>query len=523
MNQAAPEQDKLVIQIVRLLIASHGELDEEQISDEKIASWIDQLDIVNQGRVKYLETLGSYLYEGLRPFIMRDVAQTPEVDEKEEATSPLDLPPDIAPDPPEIVEEAEEELPRSLAPQPEPAPEVLPRESIFPQRFEVPTATAGKAYEFHFDIQAYYDGGIEKSEIEGLDSLRGISFDSDQLVLSGTPTEPGVFDLSLSLLRSGQSERDIIPFHLTIEPDFEALPALIEMPVGMINRDYDEKVQLDRAFKFNFRLEGGEQAGMEFDPDTMMLVGTPTQEGTYEFQLHFFWEGMRESLASSVKIAFEVEEQQAAYWKNILPDPNSRFSKSLEEKKLVDANNHWLIGASIRGQRHQHLGLHREDDFQLKYSKRLGWSILALADGHPQATFARKGSDLATKVAQQVVGKRLEDYFASEETSLEELLTQAEEDDTQLKRFLNFTLTTAIYNSYLYIKRFATSESVPIEEFNTTLKLAIAFPLKKKGYFVAGTAMGAGAIGIFSEKNHHVQLIRDDLTTLEDVSFTYKP
>ena len=492
---ADEQKDDLKIRLVRLVISSFEEVDIDSISDKQILSWLEKLDIVNQGRVKYLESLADFLYEGIRPNLIHE----------------------------QLLHQGEEEKPPPDKEQSERAiPEANAKTNIsiakkhkgpFPDFLDIPKATISQTYHYQFDLEQYYSGHILSPEIEGLDAVRGVDFSVSDLKLKGKPKEPGVYDMALIFLREDQMDRDAIRFQLVIEPDRALLPEVIKMPLARVDDPYEEMVPLDRSYKFNFRIEGAAEVGMEFDPDTLMLIGSPTRQGDYEFTLHFFWEGMRQKTTDCVKISLEVEPAEESFWQNVFPDAHSKFSKPLEEHKLQDAQNHWLLGASIRGLRHRHLGLHREDDFQMRYHTREGWSILAVADGHPDASFARKGSELATKVVEQVVNKRLEHYFKENGSELEDTLF-LKEDKLILEKtqaFLNHTLTTAIYNAYLYIKRFAESESISLDSFATSLKLLLVYPIAKKGFFIAGTVIGDGVIAIYDEKKHLLERIQDKL------------
>lgn len=500
--QADASIDALKIQFIRLVISAFDEADPDAIPDEKIQEWLQKLDIVDQGRVTYLETLTDFLYEGLRPLILRDGFIRASAEQAEESASAEEAP---------AAATQEEQESKAVAPPPLP-------DSPFPTSIELPTAVVGQQYSYDFNLEQYYNGHILSPEMEGLDAVRGMEFSFSDLILSGEPKEPGVYDMVLLFLREDKMDRDKVRCHLRVEPDTEALPREIEMPLARVDEEYEEIIPVDRSYKFNFQLEGAAEIGMDFDPDTMKLMGTPTRSGTFYLTLHFTWEGMREKTQGSTIISIEIEDAEDSFWQNIFPDPNMKFSKSLEEHNQIETEDLWLVGASIRGHRHRHLGLHREDDFQIKWSKRLGWSIMAVADGHPEAKFARKGSELASKVAVQVINKRLELFFSKYNEGIPQLLqAQDEEGEKNLKAFLNFTLTTAIYNAFLYIKRFAESETLPLEEFSTSLKIAVAYPLGKKGYFIAGSTIGDGAIGIFHEKKHEIDIIRDRLPRAESL------
>ncbi len=484
-----------------MIISSFGEIDMEAVSDEQVQKWLDQLDIINQGRVRYLENLTDFLYEGLRPKLIQDgllfkpEGETEVLEEQVERTALITETPGKAITTPKA------------------------RNSPFPESFELPHATVGKLYNYTFELEKFYNGHILSPEVEGLEGVRGMEFSVSDMVLKGKPKEPGIYDMILICLREDQMDRDVMRFQFVVEPDLSALPASIEMPLARVDDDYQEVVKLDRSYKFNFQLEGAAETGLEFDSDNMLLLGTPTRAGEFEFTLHFSWEGMRKQMQGSIQIILKVEEAKESFWKNVFPDSNSRFPKPLEEQKLIDAHAHWIIGASRRGLRHMHLGLHREDDFQMRFSKSLGWTIIAVADGHIDAGYARKGSELATKVAEQVVLKRLEDYFSKNKVEMDSfLIPKNEEGEIKLKAFLNHILTTAIYNAFLYIKRFAESESLNFKDFGTSMKLLICYPLAKKGFFIAGTSIGEGMIGIYHDKTHKLHLIQDSLPVNEDGS-----
>jgi hypothetical protein len=290
-------------------------------------------------------------------------------------------------------------------------------------------------------------------------------------------------------------------------PNPDQLPSVLVMPDGNVGEEYEAMVAIDRHFKYNFHLDGAESLGLDFDPDTMMLVGHPKEEGEFHLPLRFSWEGLKELSEGKVDIQLSVKPTATHYWQNLFPDPNSRFAKPLNECDADKTQHGQLIGASRRGARHRHLGLHREDDFQLKYHSHMDWHIMVVADGHEEAPFARKGSELACKVAKQVINRRLDSFLRDNE--FEPLLEEGNEKAMQA--FLSHCLTTATYNAYLYIKRFAESESQPVSDFHTSLQMAICKVIPKKGVFVAGMVIGPGGIVVYDHKNSKVELIKDQL------------
>ncbi len=485
------QKHQLKLALIRNVINTFGEVDADRYADADLSKLITDLDSLNQSRVRYLADLADYLYEAIRPRILSPEEMLGKTSQEAEAE---DLPIDTSQ---EVPKGRSVFTPEGLAP--------------LPKAIELPQATLGEPYDYSFDLSSYIEGVVFGAECEGLDKIPKLQFTPKDMRLSGIPEIPGSHVFALDFLAHGKMQRDYIELHLTVTPNLGLLPEAITLSPAKTETPYKAKIPIDRSYKYDFKLEEADESmQMVFDPVALTISGTFTKPGIFRCFLTFKWEGFHHMEPSKIPLELEVTSAPQEYWEDKFPDKNARYPKPLEEKKYLGVNERtYLLGASLRGKRHCHEGLHRQDDFQIRYRAHLGWVIIAVADGAEAMAYSRKGSELACKVAEQVVSKRLEAKKGEEEELFAQLKAGISDAEDRLNEFLSYALTTAVYNAHLYIKRFAASESVDVEDFDTTLQLLIARPLEDGKYFVAGITVGDGVSAVYHHESGTLNLIND--------------
>lgn len=103
---------------------------------------------------------------------------------------------------------------------------------------------------------------------------------SDTGVISGITTEAGAFDFTISATSScGTSLQD---FSILVDPCI--LPTIIttELPDGLVSESYDETIEVINFTMINI-IEGSLPPGLNLNPFTGEITGTPSQTGTSNF------------------------------------------------------------------------------------------------------------------------------------------------------------------------------------------------------------------------------------------------
>jgi hypothetical protein len=508
MKKITEEQrEQLYIHLVRSLVLSYGELPAEQLNDQLCIELIDGLDRLNASRINHLVTSADYLYDAIRMqlveegLVKREAAQESS-DEGASDTRSLG----------QVLEEhktigldaAFEDLASRAAKDAEEDKQPMILQDAF----------LGKPYHAHLEPEDI-NSQVYNALLEGMGAVQGLSFSSGNLDISGTPENTGSFIFQLSFLPTGALHRHQRKVRLRVLPDLEDLPEQLELSPAVAHEPYAETIVLETRDKFGFTLKGLDETGLKFDATSLEISGTPSQAGTMQAQLSFKWKHPDGALDGSMPVSIPVMPDERRFWKDIPPEPNQPYPKSVADIQVRELpHGRSLLGASLRGAENAHRGLHRNDDFKMRFEAKSGWVIMSVADGLGDAPYSRKGSQLAGKVAEQVVLKRLSEA----EARTEEAINEAEKGQIgeALEHFFQHTLITATYNAYRYIIRFADSEGHPPEAFDTTFRLMIAKRLSSKQFFVAAIGLGDGLTALYQEEGMKVQLLGSHLAATED-------
>ena len=279
----------------------------------------------------------------------------------------------------------------------------------------------------------------------------------------------------------------------------------VTLPNGKVGEPYEFQFS-DEVFRaealVNIESTGLQVLGLEFDPTTRQLVGTPVLAGQHEVTLLFQYAGLeaeRPQLAR--KLSWYVNPDPRTLWTEQEPSEDLPHPKSHTDSLLETNGPKVLVAASRRGRSHAKDGKFREDDFRCTYLAESGWYVLAVADGAGSASMAREGSRLACeKVSQQV-----SDYLQSELGN--KLLALIEECQAETASEAARTLKTALYEllggaalaATKQIGQAAEETGLTSRDYATTLLLAICRPIAD-GWFVGAFWVGDGGLGIYREE-----------------------
>lgn len=282
------------------------------------------------------------------------------------------------------------------------------------------------------------------------------------------------------------------------------------LPNGMVGRAYSEPFDIALyALEpiADFRIEGLDRLGLEFDATQGRIEGTPALEGSHKVIIEFRYVADDEAAPFLVQeVGLLINPDPKSLWKNLDSDRSDPYWKPDEECEVRRGGDRHIVIASKRGRSHAHEGKFRDDDFDALSTGRDGWSIIAVADGAGSARFSRKGSELACRAATQV----LTQYLPGVPDSVLEVLLKSNESDESrraLSDLLYNSLGRAAFAAYKKIQEEASFQGAPMRDYSTTLLLA-AHKRLRNGHFVASFGVGDGAIGLY-RKDHEVQLLAD--------------
>ena len=392
------ERKELDVRLLREVILIYGELAPESLDETHLCTLLQEMDAINKSRIHHVSNMADYLYMGIRPLLVRQ-GLLKAGEEFEQAVETRDLG--------EVL--VEHEQLRLNTEQALHHREEDPLEEVVSGDIELPHAIRGADYHAAIPVENYIEGPVFDATCEGISAVRGLSFSKTDNSISGIPTELGSYKLGLTFIAGGMT-RKRIGLKLHVVPDQKALPQEILLPSANVGVTYHAAISLDRTDKHHFSLDPRSSPGFELDTDSLSLSGKPEEEGRHELWLNFKWIGMPVETTDCVALVVEVKSDSRRYWKKLDPDPNSRYAKALHTHSMSTGDSQWrIMAASVRGAAHAHQGMHRHDDYAINYSKENDWLIMAVGAGADHAEYGRKGAELACKVAEQVVNKRITD------------------------------------------------------------------------------------------------------------------
>ena len=162
-----------------------------------------------------------------------------------------------------------------------------------------------------------------------------------------------------------------------------------------------------------------------------------------------------------------------------------------KQAEYLQGNLGWkLIGASLRGKHHAHIGDYREDVFQILVED--NWHFAAIADGAGSADLARRGAELAVVGAHQGFTKKIAQNINYNNYNF---------DDEDVRQ----ALIAGMMNARMKIVDEARIQNRKPREFSSTLLLIAHFENEIE-HIIGAAQVGDGFI-IMYNKNGNFELI----------------
>lgn len=259
-----------------------------------------------------------------------------------------------------------------------------------------------------------------------------------------------------------------------VQSEISRIP-VIRLPNAMVGREYS-------ATLVDHLPDGVQIGGFSNIPPGLELTagvlhGTPEQAGEFELT------------AGNLPVALMVHADPRSLWKNLPSDREDPFWKADAVSEFLTDGPLTVVGASLRGRSHTHVGSFRDDDLALAWFPRGGWYSLTVADGAGSASLSRQGS----KIACDAVKHHFTDYFAREDNLLSRSSAVEALHPELCQQFGNAALLAR-----QRIEELAAQLGAAVRDFHTTLISVLLHPLPDGQYFVAVFSIGDGAAALIA-------------------------
>ncbi len=289
---------------------------------------------------------------------------------------------------------------------------------------------------------------------------------------------------------------------LTESPEIETdivrtLPA-IRLPNGMVGRPLS--VEIASAFSeitehpSQVELIGDTPAGLIFMDG--FLTGKPEISGEFDLTFRFHPDPLSSTLQKFLQatISLTINPNPQSLWKNEPSDRQGAFWKPDTAIDFLTDAPLTVLGASLRGRSHAHVGSFRDDDLSMSWFPADSWFSLTVADGAGSAKYSRQGS----KIACDTVKARIAGYFSTHDNPLSQLLADhANHGQAVLKELYQLFGGTAL-EARKAIDAQAEAVQAGARDFHTTLITALLHPLSDGRWFIATFSIGDGAAAVVS-------------------------
>jgi serine/threonine protein phosphatase PrpC len=235
--------------------------------------------------------------------------------------------------------------------------------------------------------------------------------------------------------------------------------------------------------------------------DAGQLGGTPRAAGDFELRLRWHPASPEAGRPAFIDLAavLTINPDPRSLWKNTPSDPAGPFAKPDSAWEILADGPLAVVGASLRGRSHAHVGGYRDDDLALAWFPRDGWYSLTVADGAGSSKFSRQGS----KVACETVKGHLGTYFTDGQDNPLTRLVEAHAlapDDATATAAVRAELYQLFGSAALVARKAIDDEAAACQatarDFHTTLITALLHPLADGRWFVAAFSVGDGAAAL---------------------------
>jgi len=286
----------------------------------------------------------------------------------------------------------------------------------------------------------------------------------------------------------------------------------VSIPNGTVGKAYEASlnfIKLGWDDIVDYKLEGLAELGLEYNEETEIIKGLPSQSGDVKLTLKFRLQQQPEDAEMiERKIALIINPDPKSLWKNIDSDTTDAHWKEDTVSVCSKIGDKTIVVASGRGRSHANAGSFREDDFAFKYFENTGWGIVAVSDGAGSAKLSRQGSKIACEAVINYFEKKLTAELSTEFDAI--LLSyKVDANETAQKKLSHFTynnLSKAAYSAYQKLVATATERETLLKDFHSTL----IFTLFKKydfGYAILSFGVGDCPIAVLNKDLTEVTLM----------------
>ena len=173
----------------------------------------------------------------------------------------------------------------------------------------------------------------------------------------------------------------------------------IILPNASIDKLYQVKFDIE---KNNLQdivikdIQGLTETGLNFDPSTLIIEGTPMISGDLKIKLMYRLQIESENSVLNEKvIPLLILVDPKSLWKNLPSNKDDIYWKQDNVSICEKLGDKKIVISSKRGRSHQNVGSFRDDDFKFKHFDKNGWSVICVADGAGSYSLSRKGSEIA--------------------------------------------------------------------------------------------------------------------------------
>jgi serine/threonine protein phosphatase PrpC len=269
----------------------------------------------------------------------------------------------------------------------------------------------------------------------------------------------------------------------------------VRLPNGMVGRALDESIAAifltTSTVQGRIEMTGEVPAGLEFRNDR--LTGAPEAAGEYEIPFRFFEEARAAmvSIPLQCTVQLTINPDPRSLWKNTPSDPQGEFWKPDSHADFLTDAPLTVLGASLRGRSHAHVGGFRDDDMAMAWQPADAWLSLTVADGAGSAKYSRRGSVIAC----ETVKARIGEYFSNKENLLSNLLSVHAADPAVRNELYQLFGKTAL-EARKAIETQAAAVHATARDFHTTLITALLHPLGDGRWFIATFSIGDGGAAV---------------------------
>ncbi|MGL5019433.1 MAG: PP2C family serine/threonine-protein phosphatase [Luteolibacter sp.] len=196
-------------------------------------------------------------------------------------------------------------------------------------------------------------------------------------------------------------------------------------------------------------------------------------------------------------LSLTINPDPRSLWKNTQSDQTDQFWKPDSAINFLVDGPLTVLGASLRGRSHAHVGSFRDDDMAMAWFPASSWYSLTVADGAGSAKYSRLGSKIACDTVKAYFTERFTDW----ENGLARLvsdLARTSEGIPPARHELYTLFSTAASKARQAIEAQALAIRATARDFHTTLITALLHPLEDGRWFVATFSIGDGAAAVIS-------------------------